>query len=259
MGQTTQAFPLHAQPAGGASPAPLKSGEGFLHSWQKSFPVRMIRRGVHAVVYNAFVKPAITRTDVTSMLGFSLTIPPSVFHPKFYLTSRFFAKYLRTQDLHDLDILEMGCGSGILSLVAARNGARVTSADINPKAVECTLFNAKVNGLEDRVRGYTSDLFAGLPDYTAFHHIIWSPPFYPRDPVDDAERAWYAGEGYSVIARFAGTARMYLRTGGSIILLVSSEIDIPRILSFFESAGFAPALLRTRKKLFETLSIYEFR
>ena len=42
-------------------------------------------------------------------------------------------------------VLEIGCGSGIISIHLAKKGNQVTSVDINPKAVNATKFNAKQN------------------------------------------------------------------------------------------------------------------
>ena len=42
-------------------------------------------------------------------------------------------------------VLEIGCGSGIISIHLAQRGNQVTAIDINPKAVEATKFNTKNN------------------------------------------------------------------------------------------------------------------
>lgn len=50
-------------------------------------------------------------------------------------------------------ILDVGCGSGILSLAIARDGRRrVLAADIDPEAVRVTRANARANGVAGRVR-----------------------------------------------------------------------------------------------------------
>ncbi len=225
---------------------------------QNSTTMRLLRSAVHAFVYHLYVKPAISRTDTFAMFGLSLEIPPSVFHPKFYLTSRFFAEFLQCLDLKGKHVLEIGSGSGILSLVAARKGASVTAVDINPSAVRCTADNARANALEANLCTIRADLFSGLPARSTFDYILWSPPFYPENPSDDASFAWNAGLGYSAIRRFAESAGTHLRVGGKILLLLSTDTDRSTILSFFASYGFRTRVVREERKLFEVLSIHEF-
>ena len=50
------------------------------------------------------------------------------------------------------DVLDVGCGSGILALAALRLGAqRAVGIDTDPLAVSATVQNAERNGLGDRV------------------------------------------------------------------------------------------------------------
>ena len=49
-------------------------------------------------------------------------------------------------------VLDVGCGSGLLSIVAAvRDAGRIVAVDIDPAAIEATLANATVNGLDGRI------------------------------------------------------------------------------------------------------------
>ena len=226
-----------------------KPGAGF---W------RLVRRLQHAWVYHLFVKRALGRTDVTTMFGLRLTVPPSVFHPKFFRTTRVFGEHLQGMDFKGRLVLEMGCGSGILSLLAARGGATVTAVDINPAAVASTLSNARANRLGERITAQVSDLFAEVPPGARFDYILWNPPFYPVEPTDNASHAWNAGAGYGVLARFAHAAAAYLRPGGKVIIQVSTEIDAEAVLSLFSCAGLQPGLIGLRRLPFETVSMYEF-
>ena len=46
------------------------------------------------------------------------------------------------------NVLEIGSGTGIISIHLAQRGHQVTAVDLNPKAVEATKFNAKNNNVE---------------------------------------------------------------------------------------------------------------
>ena len=60
-----------------------------------------------------------------------------------------------------VEIADIGCGSGILSLVAAKLGAeRVYAVDTDELAVEATTFNIRQNDVEDRVEIYRGSLDA---------------------------------------------------------------------------------------------------
>ncbi len=59
-------------------------------------------------------------------------------------------------------ILDVGCGTGVLAIAAARvTGAKVLASDIDPEAVRVTARNAHANGVGPRVRALTA---AGLND-----------------------------------------------------------------------------------------------
>jgi len=56
-------------------------------------------------------------------------------------------------------VLDVGCGSGILSIAAAKLGAAtITGIDIDPPAVESTHENARVNRVADRIKASNTPL-----------------------------------------------------------------------------------------------------
>ncbi len=205
------------------------------------------------------MKRRLTRTDVARVLGFTLTVEPTVFHPALFRSTRLLARHVERIAVDGASVLEMGTGSGIVALCAARAGARVLALDVNPRAVACAAANAAANGLAERVRAVESDLFAAVPPAARFDVIAWNPPFYPTPPEGAAERAWNAGLAYDVIARFAAAAGAFLAPRGAIVLVLSSDVDVPHLRDLFRAQGFAGRVVRTSRGVFETLTVEEFR
>ncbi len=55
----------------------------------------------------------------------------------------------------DMTVLDVGCGTGILSMAALLLGAKAAVAfDIDPEAARACAANARLNGLQDRLRVY---------------------------------------------------------------------------------------------------------
>jgi release factor glutamine methyltransferase len=155
---------------------------------------RVFRSTVHYLSHKFILDRRSTRS--VRAAGFRLAIYPSVFHPKLFLTSEFFARFLATVDLEDKHVADVGTGTGILALAAARAGAKVVALDINPMAVDAAADNARANGLGDRVTALRSDLMSALAPGSQFDVIISNPPFFSGEPRDIADRAWVAGPGY---------------------------------------------------------------
>lgn len=63
-------------------------------------------------------------------------------------------------------VLDVGCGSGILAIAAAKLGAAsVLGVDVDPIAVEATLANAATNGLSDHISTRLGSLPTGDPPF----------------------------------------------------------------------------------------------
>ena len=76
--------------------------------------------------------------------------------------------------------LEIGCGSGYLSIELARLGWQVTGVDIDSQAVDVSRRNTRLAGLDVRV--VQSDMFEGISG--RFDAIIFNPPIvFSRNPL----------------------------------------------------------------------------
>src|SRR5262249_61401984 len=99
----------------------------------------------------------------------------TVFPPKYFISSERFAEFLGTLDFSGKRVCEIGTGSGILALAAARAGAaNVVATDINPNASLSANENAHANGLGDRVTGVCMNLMAAMAPPPRFGVILSS-------------------------------------------------------------------------------------
>ena len=167
-----------------------------------------------------------------------------------------FAEFIKQlKDLGGKYILDMGCGSGIVSITAASLGARCFATDINPESVRCTKDNLKLNHLEQQTTVIQSDLFQNIPGGERFDIIFFNPPYYDREPGNDFEIAFNAGEDYRVIRNFVRDAGKFLSEGGRIYCILSSDMDISKYLQMLEQSGFKHEIVTQFYKFFETFYI----
>ena len=172
-----------------------------------------LRKAIHFFSYHLILKRRTTR--VTHAAGFRLMVAPTVFHPRWFITSEFFASFIGRLDLSGKRVADVGTGSGILALAAARAGAtHVTAIDVNPNAALAATQNARSNGHGERFVAVCSNLLSALAPIALFDVIISSPPSFPGEPRDLADRAWHAGPNYRDVIPLFDQAREQLVPGG---------------------------------------------
>ncbi len=77
-------------------------------------------------------------------------------------------------------VLEIGCGTGVLSLWMSKFGQNITATDINQRALEITELNAKINGIT-KIITKTSDVYSDV--HGEFDLFFSNPPciFLPKE------------------------------------------------------------------------------
>jgi methylase of polypeptide subunit release factors len=219
---------------------------------------RFLRNFIHFFSYHLILSRQNIRT--TRAAGFRLRVRPTVFHPRFFLSSEYFATFLDGLDLSGKSVADIGTGSGILALAAARAGAaEVLALDINPHAALSALENARANGLGDRVRAACMNLLAALPARPLFDVILSSPPKHAGEPRDLADRGWHAGPQYRDVAALFEQASERLKPDGCIYVMVSSDSDLDLFGRLIHEAGFHARLAYERSFYIESMILYELR
>ena len=135
-----------------------------------------------------------------------------------------------------VSVADIGTGTGILGLVAARsaNCGKVAFYDVNPVAVELARSNYERN--RRRVAAQSefvqSDLFGSMPRAEMFDLVIFNAP-YLRNEKDGEEKEgnpWAGGtEGVELSERFLGEAVRHLGEEGRIVLVASSFSNRKRL------------------------------
>ncbi len=154
-----------------------------------------------------------------------------------------------------LSVLDLGTGSGVLAVVCASKGHRVTASDLNPAAVECARLNANLNGYDDRIEVTHGDLFTPV-DNRRFDLVLWNPPFFAGKPSSAFELSWCSDDA---IDRFAARLPSHLQAGGRALLVWSSQSDTRSLLGRLDSNGLTTRVLRRAHFGVERFTIYELR
>lgn len=160
-----------------------------------------------------------------------LAVGPSTFRPS--TVSQLLADALTVSE--DDIVVDAGCGSGVLSIIAAKLGAgKVYGVDAAEGTVEIATRNATIHGVADRTEFFQGDLFDPLPEGLKADVLIGDVSGIP-DEIAQAS-GWFpsglAGgpSGAELPMRMLAEARRFLSAGGRMFLPTGSLQDETSIL-----------------------------
>jgi release factor glutamine methyltransferase len=193
---------------------------------------------------------------VERVLDAPFLVTPSVFNPRLPRTGAFLAAHLDERFIGpEAQVLDMGTGSGVCAVHAARRARRVVAVDINPAAVRCTAINAELNAVEDRVEVRHGDLFAPVAG-ERFDLILFNPPYLRGVPRDDRDRAW---RSVDIAERFAAGVGEHLAPHGAALVVLSSFGGATPFLEEFRKQRLVVAVAAARRFVTERIAIFELR
>ncbi|MCH1929688.1 methyltransferase [Shewanella sp. A25] len=138
-------------------------------------------------------------------------------------------------------ILDIGAGSGLLSLMAAqRSQAAITSVELDPKAAETCRSNISNSPWQDRckvIEGNILSLFQNQQYQAYFDHIICNPPYFEHGPkANDNQRAMARHTDSLSFSQLLQSIEFCLSFDGqaSIVLPVQS---LPRFMTCLNQSG----------------------
>ncbi|MBQ3791894.1 MAG: 50S ribosomal protein L11 methyltransferase [Clostridia bacterium] len=183
--------------------------EDWADSWKQYYkPIHTGKSLVIVPVWEKYEK----KDDETVVL----MDPGMAFGTGTHETTRLCASLLEKHLEKGDDMLDVGCGSGILAICASRLGARSCYAcDIDETAVRIAGENARLNGT-DNVKTGVSDLLSGVPEIPGGYDVICA------NIVSD------------IIIRMAADVGKYLAPDGKLIV---SGIILERKNEVLEALG----------------------
>lgn len=207
-----------------------------------------------AHTYKPLLIKYLSKTRMYKWGGIKLEIPPQVFHPGFFTSTQLLLQYVNRFPLQSKSLLELGAGSGLIAIHAAKQGAVVTATDINPIAIKYLHSNSVQNNASLEI--IRSDLFAGIPTHS-FDIIAINPPYYKKQPVTVQDFAWFCGEHGEYFSTLFNQLAGYIHDKTETIMVLCDGCDIEMIETAADSNGFELQLMLTKQNMLEKNFIYK--
>ncbi|MES2328998.1 MAG: methyltransferase [Bacteroidota bacterium] len=214
---------------------------------------RMIRY-LASVFYKPLLVKWLSKERKYSYRDIHLVIHPQVFHPGFFFSTKILLRHLAGMDLAGKKLLELGAGSGLISIAATKAGAIVTATDINPVAVDQLRLNSQLN--KTSLTLIHSDLFELIP-LQPFDIIVINPPYYFEEPLTPKDHAWYCGRNGEYFHGLFKNLSNYIDQNTVILMILCEGSNRSGIQAIARENRFEFDCIKTTRNLIERNYIYQ--
>ncbi len=196
-----------------------------------------------APVIRKLAKIYTSKERTFSFKDIEVVVKPGVFHPGLFISTIMLLNFVERLNIEQKTFLELGAGSGIISIMAAKKQAKVYASDISSIAVENIKLNADKNGVDISV--FKSDLFQNLTGLK-FDIIIINPPYYKKDPAIEEEYAWYCGSNHEYFISLFDTLKDHIYRDSKVYMILSEVSDIDAIKSIGKQRGYSWSIVKKK-------------
>lgn len=190
--------------------------EDWAHAWKEYYEPQKIGR---VLIWPSWLEEKKSTDDTELIVKLD---PGMAFGSGTHPSTAMCVEFLQELNLQDREVWDVGTGSGILAIIAAKFGAKVKAVDVDPVAVKVARENMVLNGVDFPVFQGSLGELTGKPKVIVANIVA------------------------KVIAPMLPGAYEALEPGGYFIASGVIENRDPEILNLAEAAGFR--LLRRVKK-----------
>ncbi|MEM1583371.1 MAG: methyltransferase [Nitrososphaerota archaeon] len=151
-------------------------------------------------------------------------------------------------------VVEVGSGSGIVTVALAKLSDEVFAVDISYEAVKYTwrrISSSSHAGTSHVIQGDTLSMFRDTP---IFDLIVSNPPYLPIEGLRDKT----IEGGIDFIKQVVAHSKSKIKDKGLLVLVASTLTgSIDEILFYLRMEGFNPYIKLSRKLFFEEILIIE--
>ena len=133
-----------------------------------------------------------------------------------------FVTYLKSINLELKTVLELGCGTGLISAFCANKGALVTASDINDEALRELAVQSRNNHWN--IISVYSDLFENL--HFHFDYILINPPIKTEQTQSRLEFGNFAGIDFDYFQRLFSQLRARDLEKTEVLMFLPEETEL---------------------------------
>jgi release factor glutamine methyltransferase len=170
-----------------------------------------------------------------------------------YLLQRHVERLVRKGDL----VLDVGTGSGIQAMTAAKKAEKVIASDINEDALRQAKLTAQISKIKN-IEFIRSDLFWNIPRQR-FDLIVFNPPYLPEEKGVEDEALFSGKRGVDTTLRFIDACPEYLADEGNVLITGSSIADNTKIRDACEARMLTIQEIDKEHYFFEDIFVFLIR
>ena len=215
--------------------------------------IKKIIKGISSRILYPLSKHYLSKERTYKYKDIVIKVLPDVFHPGLFFSTKILLDYLNDKRLNGNSLLELGAGTGLISVFCTKKEALVTATDVNSTAIKNIEQNAVDNSVSINI--IQSDLFNDIPEQK-FDWIIINPPYYPKDPQDEYGLAWFCGSDFRFFTKLFDQLVLYSNVSTNTIMILSEDCDIKKISDIAQSKSFTLYEIKRMRKWSEWNYLY---